>query len=243
MKIKSFVLTLGMLCIGVSAFAQHANQFDDGAGHYSTLKGSLSGGTYILNNGGGTILTTGNSLSNTTDNPIAGDNQGLGTNGLIWQTTFTGFVATFINEDNGGANRDGIQIALANNNGSSRALDITTGTNFNPTGGGGVRNEVFTVMNNGNITYKGGMIRGYLDVASGLSPAAPLNASVVQILDNGVAASPATITLPAGAANGSTIVLATNDPDGAQELTTGYAFSNNVCVRFVKYSSGWRPEF
>src|SRR5947209_18128426 len=39
-------------------FAQHANQFDDGSGHFSTLKGSSTGGTYILPNTGGTLVTT-----------------------------------------------------------------------------------------------------------------------------------------------------------------------------------------
>jgi hypothetical protein len=59
MKITSFIIAVAILCIGVSAFAQHSNQFDDGSGHYSTLKGSTSGGTYTFPNGSGTLLTAG----------------------------------------------------------------------------------------------------------------------------------------------------------------------------------------
>ena len=100
-----------------------------------------------------------------------------------------------------------------------------------------------TLSVTGNLNVSGGSIRGYLDIADASSPAAPLSFSIYRINSNGANATRATITLPAGAANGSTVVLATNDPDGGQELTTGYAFSNTVSVRFVKFSDGWRPEF
>jgi len=51
---------LSIFC--VSAFAQHSLQVDDGAGHYSIITGATSGGTvttFVLPNGGGTLLTSG----------------------------------------------------------------------------------------------------------------------------------------------------------------------------------------
>ena len=58
MKITYYFVAAAFLCFGVSAFAQHTNQFDDGLGDYSTLKGSSTGGIYTLPAGGGALVTT-----------------------------------------------------------------------------------------------------------------------------------------------------------------------------------------
>lgn len=74
MKITSFVITIAILCIGVSAFAQqHGLQVDNGLGQYSTILGSSSGGTYTLASGGGYILTSaGGAFWLTAGNPLTG---------------------------------------------------------------------------------------------------------------------------------------------------------------------------
>lgn len=58
-----------------NSVAQHALQLDDGAGHYSVLQASASGGAYLLPNGGGTLLT---SASLATSAWVLGGNVGVG---------------------------------------------------------------------------------------------------------------------------------------------------------------------
>ncbi len=99
-------------------------------------------------------LTSVGNLQNTGDNPLAQDGNGINNTGFQWEGSGTGFTGNFSNLSavNGA---DGIQIAMASNTGNGRAIDVTTGTNFGINGGGGLRSEVFRVMNNG-ITFSGG---------------------------------------------------------------------------------------
>ena len=58
-----YLATVLITLIMLSAFSrataqQHTLQVDDGAGHYSLIKGSPTGGTYTLPTGGGTIMTS-----------------------------------------------------------------------------------------------------------------------------------------------------------------------------------------
>lgn len=84
------------------------------------------------------------------DNPL--DNSfiaghGVAGGGLNYQVSSDGYAAVFSNTS--GTTSDGIQIAVNTNDGSSRALTITNGSNFNPTGGSGNRNESFYVKDDG----------------------------------------------------------------------------------------------
>lgn len=61
MKYLATVLITLIMLSGFSqatAQQQHTLQVDDGAGHYSLIKGSATGGTYTLPTGGGTIMTS-----------------------------------------------------------------------------------------------------------------------------------------------------------------------------------------
>src|SRR5258708_13772150 len=55
---KNCLFLFAFLLISANAFAQHSIQLDDGIGDYSTILGSSSGGTYMLPNGRGTLLTS-----------------------------------------------------------------------------------------------------------------------------------------------------------------------------------------
>src|SRR5258708_6444276 len=59
MKIRSLLIVAAILCTGVSVFAQHSLQFDDGTtGDYYIIKGAGAGGTYTLPPGGGALVTS-----------------------------------------------------------------------------------------------------------------------------------------------------------------------------------------
>ncbi|HYM20818.1 MAG TPA: hypothetical protein VEW28_07435 [Candidatus Kapabacteria bacterium] len=83
------------------------------------------------------------------DNPLDGDGAGHGvaSGGVNYQVTSDGYAAVFSNTS--ATTSDGVQIAIASTAGANRALTITNGANFNPTGGGGNRTEVFRVLDNG----------------------------------------------------------------------------------------------
>ena len=51
-------IALAILFAFSNSFAQHVLQVDDGLSHSSVIKGSTTGGTYTLQDGGGMILTT-----------------------------------------------------------------------------------------------------------------------------------------------------------------------------------------
>jgi hypothetical protein len=75
MNSKFFLFFAFLLFVSTDIFAQHSNQFDDGASHYSTLRGSASGGTYTLPNGGGILLSSSGSTANVW---LLGGNTGAG---------------------------------------------------------------------------------------------------------------------------------------------------------------------
>jgi hypothetical protein len=115
---------------------------------------NIDGSGYIGTSLGLSTQSPVSMLANTgaSDDPVAQDGVGILPNGLTWRADGHGFVANFINEANNfPGNNDGIQIALYNNNGSSRAIDVTTGNAWNTT----ERPEVFTVWNNGATTMAG----------------------------------------------------------------------------------------
>lgn len=61
MKLRCLSITLFIFCVSFSnstAQLGHTLQVDDGAGHYSTLKGPSTGGTFFLPSGGGTLVTS-----------------------------------------------------------------------------------------------------------------------------------------------------------------------------------------
>ena len=227
MKRNFFVLlALAILFVFSNGVAQHTLQIDN-SGVYSIIKGSATGGTYTLGIGGGTILTTGSSIGNTNDNPIGGDNQGLGSNGLNWQVNGTGYVGTLSNLS-AANNADGLQIAVASATGNGRALVVTTGTNFNPTGGAGIRNEVFRVMNDGSTTIGNGSqaIKNVYSNSTGIADITVNANSYVEYV-------PFTVT---GAAVGDPVVLAANAAImGAGDLIpTAYVNApNTVIIRFT----------
>lgn len=60
MKFQYLSIAFFFFCLSISnSYAQpsHALQVDDGAGHYSILKGPSTGGTFFLPSGGGTLVT------------------------------------------------------------------------------------------------------------------------------------------------------------------------------------------
>jgi hypothetical protein len=81
MKHYSFALTfVTLLFVSTNLLAQHADQYDDGAGHYSTLHGSSTGGTYTLPTISGTLLASNGSTSTVW---LLGGNTGAGANNQL----------------------------------------------------------------------------------------------------------------------------------------------------------------
>jgi hypothetical protein len=94
----------------------------------------------------------------------------------------------------------------------------------------------------GNALLGAGLQLGYSEVASGSAPSS-ITAGLYLVASNGISSSTASFTLPPSATNGTEVILTTADPDGCNELTTGFTFSQNTAVRFMKTSDGWKSEF
>ena len=202
---------------------------------FTGFPGASSIGIRIINSGG--IMGNGINVAssggtNTAFIRVATTNAATTTHGILVE-----------NQGNVGTTwTNGVSI-LANNGATT-----TTGLNISATGGGmttalSITNTGGTLTNAVSITGGNVILGSTLNtIASGGT--IPNGQAIVDVNNNGVAASVATVTLPAGATNGQVCYITTEDPDGVK-ITVGLSsvtISNAEVGRFMFINGTWRLE-
>lgn len=197
--------------------------------------GSASAGAALMSNGGSTPVW---------GNPTAGDL-------ALPYTKSTSNSGTLISITNTGSGSSAT-FAISGSSNSSNALSATTnGSGFaaEVTGTGSSSEGLYiSAASSGRALSvgQGRVVLSYATVASGGTIGT--GAAVVEIQSNGTASSAARATLPTytGVENGTMIIVATSDPDGA--IVTGtnsvtYDIAAGESRVFVRISNGWKGDF
>ena len=231
-KLADGAVTTGKLGDGSVTTAKLAQNAVD-ASRMST--GSATAGAALMSNGGATPVW---------GNPTASDlalpySKTASNSGSLVSITNNGAGAT-------------VSFAISSGSNSSNSLEATTnGTGYaaRVTGTGSASEGLYlSAASSGRALTinQGRVVLSYGAVASG--GAIGVGFAVVEVQSNGTAASAAVATLPAytSVENGTMIVVATSDPDGAVITGTGsltYDIAAGESRVFIRISNGWKGDF